>query len=76
MGSSMFDAGDPSAWQRSDRLTRDFLGAAAGDTSEEGLLSLTGALGLDLVTAASCDRGDHAKHFVGFPPVTGTWGDC
>ncbi|XP_010917616.1 protein indeterminate-domain 7-like isoform X2 [Elaeis guineensis] len=76
MGSSMFDAGDPSAWQRSDRLTRDFLGAAAGDTGEEGLLSLTGALGLDLVTAASCDRGDHAKHFVGFPPVTGTWGDC
>ncbi|KAG1334028.1 Protein indeterminate-domain 12 [Cocos nucifera] len=76
MGSSMFDAGDPSAWQRNDRLTRDFLGAVAGDAGEEGLLSLTGALGLDLVTAASCDRDDHNKHFVGFPPVTGTWGDC
>ncbi|XP_008813525.2 protein indeterminate-domain 12-like [Phoenix dactylifera] len=75
MGSSMFDAGHPSAWQRSDGPTRDFLGVVASETGEEELLSLTGALGLDLVTAASCDRGDHAKHLAGFPPVPGTWGD-
>ncbi|KAG1358645.1 protein indeterminate-domain 7 [Cocos nucifera] len=74
-GCSMSDAGDPSAWPRSDNLTRDFLGAVAGETGEEELLSLTGALGLDLVTAASRDRRDHSKRFAGFPPVTETWGD-
>ncbi|XP_008788632.1 protein indeterminate-domain 7-like [Phoenix dactylifera] len=75
-GSSMFDAGDPSAWQRSDSLTRDFLGAVAGETGEEELLSFNGALGLDMVTAASRGRIDRPKRFAGFPPATDTWGDC
>ncbi|KAJ8465485.1 hypothetical protein OPV22_028037 [Ensete ventricosum] len=66
-------AGDVAAfpmWQNGHRLTRDFLGVAAGEVGEDDDDDLL----LDLVTASSCaPMGDPTKQLSGFPPVTGPW---
>ncbi|CAL9766649.1 unnamed protein product [Musa acuminata subsp. burmannicoides] len=56
-------------WQNGHRLTRDFLGVAAGEAGDDD-----DDLLLDLVTASSCaPMGDPTKQLSGFPPVTGPW---
>ncbi|RWW88613.1 hypothetical protein BHE74_00002500 [Ensete ventricosum] len=68
-------AGDVAAfpmWQNGHRLTRDFLGVAAGEVGEDDDDDLL----LDLVTASSCaPMGDPTKQLSGFPPVTGPHGE-